>query len=168
MVYWWFPELPGRWLCYGRGWLHNSNPWRKGNEIATLVNEEKPAGNYEVEFNASILPSGVYFGYKQALSLRLRRWCWWSNRKNIYLFKPLWMNVNRGFKILEFLHLFQLFKQNYCVFFFRTNILNSQAISNFQHKNIIWLYIHQIIHWFPEVEIPIRLNIFPTLCPYKE
>ncbi len=32
-----------------------------GNEVATLVNEEKPAGTYEVEFNASGLPSGVYF-----------------------------------------------------------------------------------------------------------
>jgi len=32
-----------------------------GNEITTLVNEEKPAGSYEVEFNASSLPSGVYF-----------------------------------------------------------------------------------------------------------
>jgi len=42
-----------------------------GNEIATLVNEEKPAGSYEVEFsakggsasggNAYSLPSGVYF-----------------------------------------------------------------------------------------------------------
>jgi hypothetical protein len=42
-----------------------------GNEIATLVNEEKPAGEYEVEFsaiggsgfggNAYNLPSGVYF-----------------------------------------------------------------------------------------------------------
>jgi hypothetical protein len=42
-----------------------------GNEIATLVNEEKPAGNYEVEFsakggsasggNAWNLPSGIYF-----------------------------------------------------------------------------------------------------------
>jgi|GEM_PF-2416920 len=32
-----------------------------GNEIATLVNEEKPAGTYEVEFDASSLPSGVYF-----------------------------------------------------------------------------------------------------------
>ncbi len=32
-----------------------------GNEIAILVNEEKPAGSYEVEFNASSLPSGVYF-----------------------------------------------------------------------------------------------------------
>jgi len=31
------------------------------NEVATLLNEYKPAGNYEVEFNASILPSGVYF-----------------------------------------------------------------------------------------------------------
>jgi len=32
-----------------------------GNEIATLVNEYKPAGKYEVEFNAANLPSGVYF-----------------------------------------------------------------------------------------------------------
>lgn len=31
-----------------------------GNEIATLVNESKPAGSYEVEWNASNLPSGVY------------------------------------------------------------------------------------------------------------
>jgi hypothetical protein len=32
-----------------------------GNEIATLVNEYKPAGKYEVEFSAASLPSGVYF-----------------------------------------------------------------------------------------------------------
>jgi len=32
-----------------------------GNEFATLVNEEKPAGVYEVEFDASKLSSGVYF-----------------------------------------------------------------------------------------------------------
>ena len=32
-----------------------------GNEIATLVNEEKPAGTYEVEFDATNLPSGIYF-----------------------------------------------------------------------------------------------------------
>jgi len=37
-----------------------------GNEVATLVNEEKPAGNYEVEFNNHAgtvrnLPSGIYF-----------------------------------------------------------------------------------------------------------
>jgi len=32
-----------------------------GNEIATLVNEEKPAGIYEVEFDAAGLPSGIYF-----------------------------------------------------------------------------------------------------------
>ncbi|GAB6281262.1 MAG: hypothetical protein STSR0008_00010 [Ignavibacterium sp.] len=34
-----------------------------GNEIATLVNEEKPQGEYEVEFNASDynLSSGIYF-----------------------------------------------------------------------------------------------------------
>ena len=32
-----------------------------GNEIATLVNEEKPAGIYEVDFNGDDLPSGIYF-----------------------------------------------------------------------------------------------------------
>jgi hypothetical protein len=32
-----------------------------GNEIVTLVNEEKPVGNYEVEFNGTDLPSGIYF-----------------------------------------------------------------------------------------------------------
>ncbi len=32
-----------------------------GNEIAILVNEEKPAGTYEVEFGAKNLPSGMYF-----------------------------------------------------------------------------------------------------------
>ncbi len=31
-----------------------------GNEIASLVNEYKHAGNYELEWNASNLPSGVY------------------------------------------------------------------------------------------------------------
>jgi hypothetical protein len=32
-----------------------------GEEITTLVNEEKTIGNYEVEFEASKLPSGIYF-----------------------------------------------------------------------------------------------------------
>jgi hypothetical protein len=32
-----------------------------GREVATLVNEEKPAGEYEVEFDGSNLPSGIYF-----------------------------------------------------------------------------------------------------------
>jgi photosystem II stability/assembly factor-like uncharacterized protein len=32
-----------------------------GNEIATLVNEEKQAGSYETEFNALQLSSGMYF-----------------------------------------------------------------------------------------------------------
>ena len=32
-----------------------------GSEIKTLVNENKPAGNYEVEFDAIHLSSGIYF-----------------------------------------------------------------------------------------------------------
>ena len=32
-----------------------------GNEVATLVNEEKPAGIYEVDFDGSELTSGIYF-----------------------------------------------------------------------------------------------------------
>ena len=41
-----------------------------GNEVATLVNEEKPAGSYEVEFKSSVgnvqLASGIYFYKLQA------------------------------------------------------------------------------------------------------
>lgn len=32
-----------------------------GNEVATLLDEEKPAGYYEIEFNAGYLTSGIYF-----------------------------------------------------------------------------------------------------------
>ncbi len=32
-----------------------------GNEIVTLLNEEKPVGSYEVEFDGKGLPSGIYF-----------------------------------------------------------------------------------------------------------
>jgi hypothetical protein len=32
-----------------------------GNEVALLVNEEKPAGKYEIEFNAIGLASGIYY-----------------------------------------------------------------------------------------------------------
>ena len=37
-----------------------------GREITTLVNERKQPGEYEIEFNASNLPSGVYFYQLQA------------------------------------------------------------------------------------------------------
>jgi len=32
-----------------------------GKEVATFVNEEKPIGSYEVEFDGSALTSGIYF-----------------------------------------------------------------------------------------------------------
>jgi hypothetical protein len=32
-----------------------------GKEVATLINEEKPAGEYGVEFDGTGLPSGIYF-----------------------------------------------------------------------------------------------------------
>jgi len=37
-----------------------------GREIATLVNEEKPAGNYKIIFNGTNLTSGIYFYKIQA------------------------------------------------------------------------------------------------------
>jgi hypothetical protein len=37
-----------------------------GNEVVTLVSEEKPAGSYQVEFEATALPSGIYFYRLQA------------------------------------------------------------------------------------------------------
>jgi hypothetical protein len=49
-----------------------------GNEIAALVNEEKPAGSYAVEFDASGLTSGVYF-YKLLAGEFI------SSRKMVYL-----------------------------------------------------------------------------------
>jgi len=38
-----------------------------GREVITLVNEEKPAGSYKIEFDGSSLPSGVYFYRLQAV-----------------------------------------------------------------------------------------------------
>jgi hypothetical protein len=37
-----------------------------GNEISRLVNKEKPAGYYEIKFNASSFANGVYFYRLQA------------------------------------------------------------------------------------------------------
>ncbi len=37
-----------------------------GKEVATVINEEKPSGSYEIEFDATNLPSGVYFYRLQA------------------------------------------------------------------------------------------------------
>jgi hypothetical protein len=37
-----------------------------GNEISILVNEEKPAGHYQIKMDTSYLPSGVYFYRLQA------------------------------------------------------------------------------------------------------
>jgi len=37
-----------------------------GSEVATLINEEKQPGSYKVEWNASALPSGIYFYKLQA------------------------------------------------------------------------------------------------------
>ncbi len=40
-----------------------------GREVTTLVNEEKPAGKYEIEFYAKGLPSGIYFYKMQVQEL---------------------------------------------------------------------------------------------------
>jgi hypothetical protein len=44
--------------------------------VATLVNEEKPAGSYEVEFDGSNLTSGIYFYVLQASENRfIKKMC---------------------------------------------------------------------------------------------
>jgi hypothetical protein len=50
-----------------------------GNEVATLVNEYKQAGSYEINFDASGLPSGVYYfrlaagGYSESKKMILMK-----------------------------------------------------------------------------------------------
>jgi predicted GH43/DUF377 family glycosyl hydrolase len=58
-----------------------------GREIATLVNEEKPAGSYEVEFNASQLSSGVYFYTLTASDASLRSGQNFKQTKRMVLIK---------------------------------------------------------------------------------
>jgi len=45
----------------------------RGKEIATLVNEEKSAGVYEVNRNSSDLPSAVYFYQLKAGTLKITK-----------------------------------------------------------------------------------------------
>ena len=40
-----------------------------GQEVAMLVNEQEPAGSYQVKFNASAMPSGMYFYKLEAAPL---------------------------------------------------------------------------------------------------
>lgn len=44
-----------------------------GNEIATIVNEKKQPGNYEVNFDGSKLPSGIYIYELQAGNFKIAR-----------------------------------------------------------------------------------------------
>ena len=57
-----------------------------GNEIKTIVNEEKQTGTYEITLLAGNLPSGIYFYKLQAgnfvetknLPAGRQGWCWWN------------------------------------------------------------------------------------------
>jgi hypothetical protein len=53
----------------GSSWVKLSIYDMLGREVAILVNEEKMPGRYEVRFDASALPSGVYFYRIQVRSL---------------------------------------------------------------------------------------------------
>jgi hypothetical protein len=54
------PTTKIRWQSSTGGWQILKVYDVLGKEVATLVNEEKPAGTYEVDFDASGLSSGVY------------------------------------------------------------------------------------------------------------
>ena len=59
--------VPDALLPFGKGqWVRLEVYNILGNEVAALVNETKPAGEYEVEFDGSNLPSGVYYYRIQA------------------------------------------------------------------------------------------------------
>jgi hypothetical protein len=40
-----------------------------GNNLATLINDYLSAGDYKIEFNASELPSGIYFYQLKATTI---------------------------------------------------------------------------------------------------
>lgn len=48
-----------------------------GRKITVLVNEEKPAGIYEINRNVANFPSGVYFYRLQAGDFFKQRRCFW-------------------------------------------------------------------------------------------
>ncbi len=55
------PATTIRWQSMTDGWQTLKVYDVLGNEVVTLVNEYKPAGSYEVDFNASNLSTGIYF-----------------------------------------------------------------------------------------------------------
>ena len=57
-----------------------------GEEIHTLVNEQKSAGIYEIHFDASMIPTGVYF-YRLATSD-------FTSTKKMILVKYLYLFLN--------------------------------------------------------------------------
>lgn len=56
-----------------------------GNEISVLADEFKPAGNYEVEFNGSNLPSGVYYYRLQIVPAGKRKESFIDTKKFVLL-----------------------------------------------------------------------------------
>lgn len=56
-----------------------------GREIKLLVNEEKPAGTYELNWNAANLPSGVYFYQMRATPVGAQAGDFIQTRKMILL-----------------------------------------------------------------------------------
>ena len=60
------PSTNIRYLIPAQGFISLKVYDLLGREIETLVNEEKPAGNFKVEFDAKNLSSGIYFYKLQA------------------------------------------------------------------------------------------------------
>jgi len=54
------PNTTIRWQSPVGSWITLKIYDVLGNEVSTLVNEYKEAGSFEINFNASGLPSGIY------------------------------------------------------------------------------------------------------------
>ncbi len=89
-----------------------------GNEIATLVNGEKPAGNYEVEFKAENNTSGIYFYSLTSGAFTETKNCYQDckNYKSDSLNRSSFLNLDIGESEEEFISCCKMLHPRFLIF----------------------------------------------------